>query len=134
MSLDGKFRQHGHGQTRERMRVTEDREILGTRFNLLRYSRRKPTNLWASNHISTCDLGLCCCNIALGSFHPRFPAAFGISIEGLEHFLETHADFINGDSTISDVCHTLIKPETLPKGWRSNVDLVDEEKRWCQPE
>eukprot|EP01048_Picozoa_sp_COSAG05_P009490 COSAG05_NODE_784_length_7362_cov_36.913810_1_plen_741_part_00 len=53
---------------------------------------------------------------------PVLPSAaeycrFGISVEGLELFLQRHAEDITVDTTTSDICHALIKPATVPAGW-----------------
>jgi tetratricopeptide (TPR) repeat protein len=57
-------------------------------------------------------------------------ARWGISVEGLEAFLAQHSTQIGPDTTTSDVCHTLIKPSTVPAGWTDIVTLENEEKRW----
>eukprot|EP01043_Picozoa_sp_COSAG02_P084471 COSAG02_NODE_22301_length_757_cov_0.796353_1_plen_129_part_10 len=55
---------------------------------------------------------------------------FGISVEGLELVLGRHAAAITDDTTTSDVCHSLIKPKTVPTGWSDDATLIDAQKRW----
>lgn len=48
---------------------------------------------------------------------------YGISIEGLEHFLEVHGSEIPDSATVTDVCHTVIMPRLCPPGWDDVVTL-----------
>ncbi len=63
---------------------------------------------------------------------PEFPN-IGISIEGLEHFAGSHPQITQAQST-SDVCHTVIKPLTVPKGWVDIAVLINPEKGWYSHE
>jgi hypothetical protein len=53
-----------------------------------------------------------------------------ISLEGLEAFAAQHSADITAETTTSDVCHTLVKPATVPGGWVDEVALTNSEKRW----
>ena len=60
---------------------------------------------------------------------PDFPYV-GITVDGLEHFARLHAGEITAASTTSDVCHTVIKPITVPIGWIDVATLFDAKKGW----
>ena len=60
---------------------------------------------------------------------PPFPN-IGISLEGLDYFLARHGSDITEEMTTSDVCHTIIKPATTPRGWTCVATLIDAEKGW----
>ena len=57
---------------------------------------------------------------------------FGCSAAGLRHFASQHA--IDPEATTSDVCHTMIKPATVPSGWDCKPTLVNPEKGWYDHE
>ena len=59
----------------------------------------------------------------------EFPT-LGISVEGIDYFLAKHRAAIAPDATTSDVCHTVIRPATVPSGWRDVPTLINPEKRW----
>lgn len=54
----------------------------------------------------------------------------GISMEGLERFVEHFNEQIDPTATTGDVCHTVIKPATVPPGWTAVPTLVDAVTRW----
>lgn len=54
----------------------------------------------------------------------------GISFAGLEALHDKCKDGITSVTTTSDVCHTLIKPATVPAGWLDEVTLINPDKRW----
>ena len=54
----------------------------------------------------------------------------GVTIEALEDLVPTYN--ITPDMTTSDVCHTLIKPNTTPDGWEDKWVLIDPDKRWYE--
>eukprot|EP01047_Picozoa_sp_COSAG01_P021240 COSAG01_NODE_1227_length_11135_cov_33.369337_3_plen_817_part_00 len=55
---------------------------------------------------------------------------YGISLVGLEAFLEEHQnDITAGVTSVSDVCHTLIMPATIPAGWTDEPLIIDGVKR-----
>lgn len=56
--------------------------------------------------------------------------SFGISAAGAEYFLQIHEERISESTTTSDVCHEIIKPMTVPEGWRDEVELINPERRW----
>ena len=60
---------------------------------------------------------------------PPFPNV-GISLEGLEFFLDIFGPEITTETTTSDVCHTIIKMQTVPRGWACVPELINAEKRW----
>jgi hypothetical protein len=55
---------------------------------------------------------------------------YGISLAGLEALHASHTKQVNATTTTSDLCHTIIKPATVPAGWVDEVTLIDPEKRW----
>ena len=60
---------------------------------------------------------------------PPFPNV-GISLEGLELILSLFSAQISEDTTTSDMCHAIIKPQTAPPGWVCEPELINAEKRW----
>jgi hypothetical protein len=60
---------------------------------------------------------------------PPFPNV-GVSLEGLEFCLSIFDPEITEDTTTSDVCHAIIKPQTAPPGWVCEPELINPEKRW----
>eukprot|EP01047_Picozoa_sp_COSAG01_P038832 COSAG01_NODE_3171_length_6469_cov_9.978022_4_plen_817_part_00 len=60
---------------------------------------------------------------------PPFPN-LGISLAGLESFLSTHAAAIGEGATTSEVCHTVIKLLTTPRGWICEATVTDAQKGW----
>jgi tetratricopeptide (TPR) repeat protein len=63
---------------------------------------------------------------------PEFPNV-GICIEGLEQFARDHPEITPKHST-SAVCHTVIKPMTVPDGWLDKAVLTNPEKGWYSHE
>ena len=53
----------------------------------------------------------------------------GLSIEGLEQFLRENGAWINDDTTVLDVCNTIVMPLTAPPGWDDHPELVDAQRR-----
>ena len=56
-------------------------------------------------------------------------ARYGLTIEGLEHFLHEHDAQIAPDATVLDVCHEIVMPHTAPPGWDDQPELVSERHR-----
>ena len=54
----------------------------------------------------------------------------GISVRGLQYFLERYGESISDVTTTSDVCHALVKPATVPAGWVDEATLIDAQKHW----
>ena len=42
---------------------------------------------------------------------------YGLSLKGARQFLEKHYDQISEGMTTAEVCHTIVRPATVPKGW-----------------
>ena len=58
-------------------------------------------------------------------------ARHGIAVEALEQILAQHEAHIDpAHTTTSDVCHTIVKPATVPAGWLDEPELVDPARRW----
>eukprot|EP01051_Picozoa_sp_SAG22_P009608 SAG22_NODE_811_length_7061_cov_84.983338_7_plen_598_part_00 len=65
-------------------------------------------------------------------------ARHGISLTGLQALAAAHREQITAATSTSDVCHTIIKPATVPAGWTDRYEhiLVDDDgedvsaKRW----
>ena len=55
---------------------------------------------------------------------------YGISLAGLLHFSQMVAALIADEHTTSDVCQTIVKPRTLPRGWRTQPELTDATNRY----
>ena len=55
---------------------------------------------------------------------------YGISLAGLLHFSQMVAALIADEHTTSDVCQTIVKPQTLPRGWRTQPELTDATNRY----
>ncbi len=53
----------------------------------------------------------------------------GLSIEGLEQFLRENDAWIDEDTTVHDVCNTLVMPLTAPPGWDDHPELIDAQRR-----
>ena len=60
---------------------------------------------------------------------PAFPQE-GITIAALRRFLATHGHSISDEMTTSTVCHTIIKPLTVPAGWADEATLINPKKGW----
>ena len=58
---------------------------------------------------------------------------YGISAAGLRHFYTTHGHASAGRTT-SDLCHSVIKPLTVPAGWECLPTLTDAARRWYSHE
>jgi len=58
---------------------------------------------------------------------------YGISAAGLRHFYTTHGHASAGRTT-SDLCHSVIKPLTVPAGWECLPTLTDADRRWYSHE
>ena len=54
---------------------------------------------------------------------------YGISLPGLLHIAQMFPS-ITDEHTTSDVCQTVIKPHTLPDGWRTRPELTDATNRY----
>jgi hypothetical protein len=54
---------------------------------------------------------------------------YGISAAGLRHFFSAHGHTSAGHTT-SDICHSVIKPLTVPAGWECLPTLTDAARRW----
>eukprot|EP01051_Picozoa_sp_SAG22_P003648 SAG22_NODE_180_length_16069_cov_5.323231_15_plen_1459_part_00 len=55
---------------------------------------------------------------------------YGISASGMEEILRRFDGRIGAKDTTSDVCHRLLRPATVPKGWTDRATLTDPDKRW----
>jgi hypothetical protein len=53
----------------------------------------------------------------------------GLSIEGLEEFLRENEEWIDEDTTVLDVCHTLVMPLTMAPGWDDQPELLHAQHR-----
>jgi tetratricopeptide (TPR) repeat protein len=60
---------------------------------------------------------------------PAFPN-LGITLDGMDCFLATHGAAIGEDATTSDVCHTVLKVLTTPRGWICEATVTDPQKGW----
>ena len=58
---------------------------------------------------------------------------YGISAAGLRHFYDAHGHASAGRTT-SDLCHSVIKPLTVPAGWECLPTLTDADRRWYSHE
>jgi hypothetical protein len=54
---------------------------------------------------------------------------YGISLAGLQRFFEAHGHASAGRTT-SDLCHSVIKPLTVPEEWECLPTLTNADKRW----
>jgi hypothetical protein len=58
---------------------------------------------------------------------------YGISAAGLRHFYIVHGH-ASARLTTSDICHSVIKPLTVPAGWECLATLRDADRRWYSHE
>ncbi len=58
---------------------------------------------------------------------------YGISAAGLRHFYNVHVH-ASARLTTSDICHTVIKPLTVPAGWECLPTLTHADRRYYSHE
>jgi hypothetical protein len=58
---------------------------------------------------------------------------YGISAAGLRHFYNVHGH-ASARLTTSDLCHSVIKPLTVPEEWECLPTLMDADRRWYSHE
>jgi hypothetical protein len=56
----------------------------------------------------------------------------GIKPAGLLRLLDLHSEIEQKSLITTDVCHTILKPMTVPEGWTDNVIVTDAEKGWYE--